>query len=42
MQASGLIASRTLRGLLWSHNDHGDIARIFAMSEEGEDLGIHA
>ena len=35
-----MIASRTQRGLLWSHNDHGDVARIFAFSEEGVDLGI--
>jgi len=38
-EASGLIASRTQKGLLWTHNDHGDDARIFAMSEEGEDFG---
>ena len=25
--------------MLWSHNDHGDDARIFALSETGEDLG---
>ena len=35
-----MIASRVQRGVLWSHNDHGDDARIFALSEEGEDLGI--
>ena len=35
----GIIASRTQRGVLWSHNDHGDDARIFALSETGEDLG---
>ena len=34
-----MIASRTQKGLLWTHNDHGDVARIFAMSEEGEDFG---
>ena len=38
-QASGIIASRNQRGVLWSHNDHGDDARIFAFSEEGADLG---
>ena len=25
--------------MLWSHNDHGDDARIFALSDTGEDLG---
>ena len=40
MKASGIIASRAQKGVLWSHNDRGDDARIFAISEEGADLGM--
>ena len=41
-QASGIIASRNQKGVLWAHNDHGDDARIFALSEEGADLGNYS
>jgi hypothetical protein len=30
-EASGLAASRVHRGILWSHNDSGDSARVFAI-----------
>lgn len=38
-EISGLVASRSQPGVLWAHNDSGDIARVFAMTEEGLDLG---
>ena len=35
-ELSGLAASRKYPGLLWGHNDSGDLARIFAINERGE------
>ena len=35
-ELSGLAASRRYPGLLWGHNDSGDVARIFAINERGE------
>ncbi len=35
-ELSGLAASRRYPGLLWGHNDSGDLARIFAINEKGE------
>lgn len=40
-EISGLVASRTQQGVLWAHNDSGDTARVFAMTEEGDDLGAY-
>lgn len=40
-QASGVVASRENPGVLWTHNDSGDSARIFALSTEGKLLGIY-
>lgn len=31
VEASGLVASRVHRGVLWSHNDSGDTPRVFAI-----------
>jgi len=31
-EASGLVASKRNRGVLWTHNDSGDFARVFALS----------
>ena len=35
-ELSGLAASRRYPGLLWGHNDSGDLARIFAINAQGE------
>ena len=40
-EISGFVASRTQEGVLWAHNDSGDTARVFAMTEEGDDLGAY-
>ncbi len=40
VEASGLAASRTTPGVLWSHNDSGDAARLFAFDTSGSDLGV--
>ncbi|MFC1651057.1 hypothetical protein ACFL2X_05760 [Candidatus Latescibacterota bacterium] len=39
-EASGIAASRKNKGVLWTHNDSGDLARIFAFDTEGKHLGI--
>ena len=39
-EASGLAASRKNTEVLWTHNDSGDIARIFAFNTKGKHLGI--
>lgn len=38
-ESSGLIASRLHPGLLWTHNDSGDSARLFLMDEVGKHRG---
>jgi len=40
-EASGLVASRTHPGALWSHNDGGDGDRLFGIGDDGRDLGVH-
>lgn len=40
VEASGLVASRTHTGVLWAHND-GDSPGIFAIGDDGSDLGFH-
>ncbi|MEA5257035.1 hypothetical protein VB264_04505 [Arcicella aquatica] len=37
-EASGLIASQTNKGYLWTHNDSGDSNRIFLMDKAGKGL----
>lgn len=37
LEASGLVL--TPDGLLWSHNDSGDVARLFALDPDGADRG---
>jgi len=39
-EASGLAASRRHPGVLWTHNDSGDQARIFAIGRDGRLLAI--
>lgn len=34
-EASGLVASKTNRGMLWTHNDSGDKARVFLIDSLG-------
>jgi hypothetical protein len=38
VEISGLAVSRTQPGVIWAHNDSGDIARVFAISPAGEHL----
>src|SRR5690606_29311603 len=38
-EASGLAASRRHSGMLWTHNDSGDEARIFLMTDNGKHAG---
>ena len=40
-EASGIAASKKNIGVLWTHNDSGDSARIFAINTHGELLGIY-
>ncbi len=40
-EASGLVASRSNPGVLWTHNDSGGGNFIFAMNELGQHLGIY-
>jgi hypothetical protein len=41
-EASGLAASRLNPGVLWSHNDSGGSARLWAMTFDGDDLGTYS
>ena len=38
-ESSGLVASRTLPGAYWTHNDSGDGPFIYALNTRGESLG---
>ena len=40
-EASGIVASRMNRGVLWVHNDSGDSPRVYALNTEGKLLGIY-
>lgn len=37
-EASGLAGSRAIKGYLWTHNDSGNPAELFLLSEDGKDL----
>lgn len=39
IESSGLAASKCQPGVLWTHNDSGDDAFIYAIDEQGKDLG---
>jgi hypothetical protein len=39
-ESSGLVASRTLPGAYWTHNDSGDGPFIYAFDTQGEVLGV--
>ena len=38
-ETSGIAASRRVSGVWWVHNDSGDRARVFAIGNDGRDLG---
>src|SRR5687767_4675893 len=38
-ESSGIAASRCQQNVLWTHNDSGDDAFIFAIDQTGKDLG---
>jgi hypothetical protein len=40
-EISGLAASRVHPGVLWTHNDSGGRPEVFAMAEDGTDLGAY-
>ena len=40
-EASGIAASKKNIGILWTHNDSGDSARIFAIDTHGKLLGVY-
>lgn len=42
LEASGLVASPAQEGVLWTHNDSGDSARLFALATDGRALGSYA
>lgn len=37
-ESSGLIRSRLWEGVLWTHNDSGDEARLFAVDDQGQPI----
>lgn len=39
-ESSGLVKSRRLNGVFWTHNDSGDRPRIFAVTREGRSIGL--
>jgi hypothetical protein len=41
-EMSGIAASRSASGVWWLHNDSGDSARVFAIGDDGRDLGEFA
>jgi hypothetical protein len=41
VELSGLVASRITAGVFWVHNDSGDSARVFAVGDDGRDLGAY-
>lgn len=41
-EASGIAASRINPNVLWTHNDSGDSARVFAMTAAGTNLGTYS
>ncbi|MDC4225201.1 MAG: hypothetical protein MPW15_13455 [Candidatus Manganitrophus sp.] len=38
-ESSGLVKSRRLDGVFWTHNDSGDRPRLFAVTREGRSIG---
>jgi len=40
LESSGLVVSRKNPGVIWTHNDSGDTARLFASTVDGRALGV--
>jgi len=40
-EASGIVSSRRNRDVLWTHNDSGDLNRVFAFNSQGTHLGVY-
>ena len=40
-ESSGLACSRLKPGIFWTHNDSGDLARLFAFNTQGENLATY-
>jgi len=40
-EASGIAASQRNPGVLWTHNDSGDLNRLYAMDAQGKHLGVY-
>lgn len=40
-EVSGLVASRRHRGVIWAHNDGSERPGLFALGDDGADLGFH-
>lgn len=40
-EASGLAVSRSNPNFLWTHNDSGDLPRIFLLGNDGADYGVY-
>jgi hypothetical protein len=40
VEASGIVASRAHDGVLWTHNDSGDTARVIAIARDGTARGV--
>lgn len=40
IESSGIVSSRCQKNVLWTHNDSGDDAFIFAIDEKGKQLGV--
>lgn len=40
-EASGITAGRRNHNVLWTHNDSGDVANLYALNPEGRLLGIY-
>jgi hypothetical protein len=38
-ESSGIVASRSFPGVFWTHNDHGQIPKLFAIAREGGTIG---
>jgi hypothetical protein len=41
-ECSGLVASQLNPGILWTHNDSGDVARLYAVREDGALMAVYA
>src|SRR5215207_1575918 len=42
VEISGVAASRAHPGVLWTHNDSGGAPEVYAVAQDGADLGTYA